>query len=477
MKKRPIVWVLTIALLASFGFGACGCGKKKLPAPPQAQPQPAPQAPAPIQGKALVEKLTQQYPELLWLASADVRKTEEGQAAVDKPYSEQLFGKKFIEFDRSVMALHCLKLILDGSDKSYDEFTAAQPAAAKLSRDSFRVLHEQGLAVIKSRYLGMSAAEITAALETALVLGDMGKSEKARTIFKSYGATAPDHDDFYGEAMKVLQKQPRLANSYARLTSRGKRLLNTVANLAHYGHITHLEGGPAMFAQLKQSKIASSDPKALAFDLFVHTCDVMGALGHLNNSSSLVYTEPTHRGMQAMAASCCVLSDSTKTEADAYEAYLAQRAAWLGLNAAQPDDRVLARIGAMLRLFTPEEGAQLKEAMQQISEQDRMRIAVQFNPAQQTGRTPTYMPTVLVNLFNNQTLGAAPQERLSKAVVYGLPFLAKVLEKQKQRLEQGQANPDVPLNFNTIAGVAKTAPRQLAEKDFTIDAEGMVALK
>jgi len=471
--KKHTGWLLTITLLASVCFSACKCQKS------QQQPQPKPSAAVVLpEGKQWAAAIVVHYPEILWLANAEVRKTEEGQAAVDKPYSEQLFGQKFIEFDRSLMSLYCLKLILDGSEKAYQEFTSAQAENVKLSKESFLALHQQGETLLKSNYQGMTPAEMRQAFETALVLGDMGKSEKARAIFHPYGAQAPDHDDFHGQAMQILKDRSSLSRSFSRLSYRSKQLLTKVANLAHYGHVTHLEGGPSMLTKLKQSKIPSSDPTALSFDLFVHTCDVAGALGHVNNKSSLVYTETTHRAMQAMANACRVLSDPSKTEANAYDAYLAVRASWLGLNPSDRDDRVLTRIAAMLRLFTPEEGASLKNAMLQLDQQDRERIVAELDVrlGEEIGRTPTYMPAVLVNLYNNRDLGATPSERLSQTVVRGLPFIARVLQQHKQQLLQHQADPEIPLNFNKIAGVAKSAPDLLQQKPFTIDAEGGVAL-
>ncbi|HEY5234761.1 MAG TPA: hypothetical protein VIJ14_01175, partial [Rhabdochlamydiaceae bacterium] len=422
--------------------------------------------------------MTVQYPEIVWLANAQVRKTEEGQATADKPYSEQLYSQKFIEFDRSLMSLYCLKLILNGSDKAYQEFTAAQPENVRLTRESFQQLHAQGKSLLDSNYQDLSPLQMQQSMETALVLGDIGKSERARDVFRPYGANAPDHDDFYGEALKVLQTRPRLSRSFMKLPFAAKQLLGKVANLAHYGHVIHLEGGPSMFTKLKNSDVAAKDPTALSFDLFVHTCDVAGALGHVNNTSSIVYTEQTHLAMQAMASACRVLSDPTKTETDAYNAYLTVRASWLGLNPSDRDDRVLTRIAAMLRLFTPEEGSALKNAILQLSSQDRQRIVSQFDVrfGEEIGRTPTYMPAVLVNLSNNKDLGATSTERLSQAVIRGLPFIARVLEQHQQQILQHQADPEIPLNFNQVAGIVKSMPQLLQKNTFQINADGNVTV-
>jgi hypothetical protein len=84
------------------------------------------------------------------------------------------------------------------------------------------------------------------------------------------------------------------------------------------------------------------------------------------------------------------------------------------------------------------------------------------------------MPAVLVNLANNGKLGETKKERLSKAVTMGLPFIARVLEKQQMRLERGLADPQIPLNFNKMAGIAKSAP-ELLEKEFSINRDGLVS--
>lgn len=408
-----------------------------------------------------VRECVDQYPEVLWLADANVRKTEEGTGAHSGTYSEQLFGQKYVEFDRTIMTLHCLKLVLDGSDIAYQEFTKDQPENVRLSRQNFALLHQKGQELLKTQDLRV--------LETSLVLGDIGKSEKARAVFKPYGAKAPDHDDFHEEVMKILQNNPRLCPSFDRLDANGKKLLCQTANLAHFGHITHLEGGPSMFSQLKKSKVSSAE---LEFALFVHTCDVAGALGHVNKESSLVYTETSHLAMEAMRNACRLLLDETKTELDAYNAYLTIRAEWLGLDPNDRISRVLARVGASLRLFTPEEGRILKEAVLKLDAETKELIISQLD-GKEFGRTPTYIPAVLVNLANNTKLGATKEERLTKSALLGLPFVARVLEQHEKN---ESADLSIPLNFNQVAGVAKTNPNLLTN-DFIIDSEGNVCIQ
>lgn len=433
---------------------------------------------SPYSGIILVQKCIRQYPEVLWMANGGVKHTQEGIASSKEPYSEQLFGKRFVEFDRTMMTLYCLKLILNGSDTAYELFTKSQPEEVRLTRESFRDLQAQAQKLLKSRFKNLSEEQIAQVMELALILGDMGKSERAREVFKQYGVYAPDHDDFHGEAMRVLEKHPHICSSFFVLPAAAKELLIQSANLAHYGHITHLEGSIEMFDQLVGQK-ENLDPFMLSFDLFVHTCDVAGALGHVENQSSLVYNEQTHQAMQAMKEAVEIVIGPETSAVDALNCYLEKRAAWLHLDSADPSDRVLTRIGAMLRLFTEKDGQILREAFRELDVEMQERIALELDIREDNPynlRTPTYMPAVLVNLSNNLSLGESREERLKSAMKIGLPFLAKALMLQKVLVLSEKLIPSIPLCFNEAAGVAKENPHLLSG-EFSIDSDGNIHIE
>lgn len=414
-----------------------------------------------VEGRAWAEACVKRYPEISWLADSDVKKTEEGRALEGSPYSEQIYGKKFIEFDRTIMTLRCLKLFLQGDEQAYLELTKDQPQDKRLSKESFQEIHKMGLSLIDSKYEGLSSDQIALTLETALVLADMGKSPKARAKFSSYGVAAPDHDDFYAQAVPVMQKHPELSSSFTQLPLASQKLLAKISGLIHYGHVTHCEGGAEMFTQLKQSGVAASDPFAVRLDCFVHLCDVAGAAGHVNNKSSLMCTAPTYQALKITYDACLVLSDPAKEESDACNAYVAVRASWLGLDAADPTDYVLTRFGSMLRLFTPQEGEGLKKAFLKLDDQQRAHVLKEFGMQKYERRTPTYMPAVLLNLYNFDP--KASLDTKMELAVTALPFLANVLQSQKP-------NAQAPLNFNKVAGVVKEDPDLVKYGDFEIDA-------
>lgn len=228
----------------------------------------------PTDGRIWVIQIIQRYPEILWLAD----RKEEAKAVLGNSSSEQFFGQKCIEFDRTLMRLRSLKLILDGSDYAYEMFTGTQPEETRLARESFAHLHAKGKALLATGWGDLSEWQMVQAMETALILGDMGKSGKARELFAPYGVRAPDPDNFYGEAMEVLKDHPELSASFARLPPSSQSLLSQTA--------------------LKSNALAANDPTILAFYFFVYTCDIAGALGDIDPDCSLTYTEPTHQAMK-----------------------------------------------------------------------------------------------------------------------------------------------------------------------------------
>ena len=396
------------------------------------------------------------YPELEWL-KGDVQMTQEGVGKA--PHAE---------LERALTSLRCFRLILQGDEAAYYQFIQHQPVNQQLTRQSFEALRWDALLLVRG-HPTLTPEQMSDLIETALVLGDMGKSAQARALFEPYGVLAADHDEFYAKAMIVLARHPTLCPSFATLPMLSQKLLVQASDVAHEGHITHLEGGPEMFFQLRRSKILTEAPLAWQLHFFVHRCDIAGALGHVQPEGSLVYTEQAHQSLQAVATASRVMIDPTKTELDAYNAYLATRASWLGFDPTVPADRVLTRLGAMLRLYTPAQGEVLRHAVSQLHGPDWNRIVLQWNfhEINLARQTPTYLPATLVNLANNPALGATADERLTQAITLGLPFLACVLDGRSRQ----------PLCFNPIAGLAKTNPQLLRSAHYQIDPDGAVAIK
>ncbi len=317
-------------------------------------------------------------------------------------------------------------------------------------------------------------------MKMALIFGDMSKTKEARKLAKEYGIEEPDHDHFLH---LVLDKCPDIFPSYKKLSPTVKEWLKKEFPI-HLGHLTHLEGGPEMLTLLKKTDVAKTNPEVIDFFLFVHSCDIAGALAHVNSEGSLTYNENIHQTMIVIGETLKLLA--MQDEPAVLKYYIKKRAQWLGLNPETKEGRILTRIGAMMRFYTSQQGDMLKDAFLQLKQQSV--ILEGFDPLTGwLGRTPTYIPAVLLNFKDNPKCGSTPEERLSFALNHGLTFILNVMndhESQIKRLENAKILDEnksalsklksLTLCFNTTAKQAKESPEILISNKFQVDQEGNV---
>lgn len=404
------------------------------------------------------------YPELAWLAQEKVRGTQEGISSVQPiKLSQALYGKTYDEFDRTLHTLKDLELFLEGTKEAYEEFIQGQPVKGQLTFKSLQEVGEAARSLIKKN------PEYYEAMKISLIFGDMGKTEQARGLAKQHGIEEADHDHFL---QQVLLKCPEIFPSYTKLSSFVRGILKKEFPL-HVGHFTHLEGGSEILTPLKQLGLVKNELETVDFFLFVHTCDVAGALAHVNPRGSLTYTENTHKTFQALQEALKLLA--TNDESTALKYYLTKRAQWLGLNAEDENDQVLTRLGAMLRYYSQDEGKILQKAFSKVDKDNRDLIRQQFNPLTvRSGRTPTYIPAVLLNLKNNSKCGETEEERLFFVFQQGLPFILNVLRVEAEKSKKVSSLTSLTLCFNALAKQAKENPWLLKTKTYLISPEGDV---
>lgn len=408
------------------------------------------------------------YPEISWLGGKGVRQTHDmqngGIIEEDQSPSFRIYGQKYPEFDRTILSLMSLNWFVKGGEESYKAFTASQKEPDKLSYGQFSELHK--------RYVKLIASGVTLQdFEIALVLGDTGKTEAARAEFG--GIKVSDHDEFLKEA---LHKNPSLFPSFKKLTHWAQKTLPEISGILHFGHFLHLEGGVEMILPLMKARIVEEDPKSLEFDFLIHMADVSGAGGHINPTSSIVMTDNVYRALMAIDASLNLLKKNDTTAIEVLESYIQARALWIGLNLKTPKNRVLTRLSAMIRLYGKEDGSVLNQAFEKFDETQKSFFIKMFDPLSPDlpEITPTYIPALLANLYNNKSLGETPEQRLSRTLEIGLPFVSRVLKRYQDQLSEGKGNRIDPLNFNDMARVAKESPEKLSSLSILIDAENNV---
>jgi len=431
-----------------------------------------------------LKKAIHTYPEIAWFAEKEATETQEENSSENpESWSKMLFeGKQYAEFDRTLMSLKCLNLILNGSHEAYAILTRDQKENEKLSWLSFHILEKKYFNLIAniSLHLSITKKQAIELFETALVLRNIGKTKKARDFFLQYNLTCPDHNDFYVEVIKILKnKKLNIFTSFNEFNEAIKDFLTHASYLAHYGHITHLEGDANMFLTLIAKRETNVNfSLLLQFDFFVHLCNVAGAQGHVNPNSSLVLNEKSYQALMATYDACKLLEKKGKTKEDAFEKYISYRAKMLGLNPKQAEDRALTNIGCMLRLFSKEDGFMLKKAFLNLLPEDQRKIILMLIKKDYSNYpSPTNVVSMLINLFNNSVLQGPFEERLSEVIKMCFLFFDKVIKKYENLIKTQSSVAKIPLNFNEIARVAKSSlPYDIVFKDFVIQKDGLVML-
>jgi len=422
----------------------------------------------PAEDLAWIRKLLIEYQELSWLTKNDVHVTPENEVHNPKnSYSFKLFGANFPEFDRTIMTLNCLNLFLDGKYEDYLQLVYLQPEADRLEWKSFLDIQRNIHSILQNMDQAKQK-ETRKVLEIALILGDVVKTKNVEKLASQKGILISDYDCSY---RLILTSCPEIFPSYEKLSGYGKELLYKLSFQRCFGYIAHLESGAELFSLLKNGNLLTKDEEIFDLALFVYQCDVGGALGHVDAPSSIAYNEQSHLIANAVKEACLCLKH--QDESAAFERYLSIRADWLGFDITSPLNRVLARIGAMLRLTKPDEGKMLKESFLKLPPDDLSLIVDAFNIPKGDIKTKIsmYIPAVLVNLSNNMMLGSKKKERLSQTIHIGLPFIAKVLNSYKM-----SKSPVKTLNFDEVAKVAREEPTRLAKDHYSVDSFGHIIL-
>lgn len=412
-----------------------------------------------------VEELLIRFPELSWYANDHVRRTFEGNyKQPDFSWSKSLYNKVYPEFDRAILSLWCLRAFYNGSQEAWRFMIAPQETKEALTWESFQEIHNQ-LTYLIDNHPGLSKEEVLLSMETYLVLADCSKTPYAQAKAREWVNFSTDSKDFFQQTLLMC---PQIYPSLKRLSYPCLELLRRTAFPLHMGHIRHLEGCPLTMRRLIDSKLLQHYPDDFQFFYLVDLCDSAAFLGQITVKGSLFLTEPMHQANLEAKHSCeCTLQ---LDEHDAFMDYLAKRAQALGLDVSSKQDRVLTRIGAMLRFNDPQYGPMLRKAFSKLNIELQAQVLSQLDVRNHDPmkRTPNYIPAVLFNLLQNEKLGNNYQDRLDKTFILGLPFIASVLKDHRRTLRMRRADPRIPLNFNPVARKVADNPYILNHVRFQI---------
>lgn len=420
----------------------------------------------------VIEPLLAKYPEIKWFADPGVFTTPEMPTAVSPTpsWTQQLASKqlipasnkKYVELERMLQSVVCLHLLQLGTDEAYRYWIQAQNEAP-LTRESFQTLHEMLKTLLKTE------SEVYTALEASLVYSDLGKTPTAKRLAKAVNISNPDHDDFM-EAIYTASSATRvkIIPSFEILNPavQAHVLALHKAVPLHWGHALHLEGGALMFARLLKS---NPKPQHVQLAFLIQVCDVAASAAHTNPNGAVAFNQLTFMGYQSVLATVNLLLTERNTSS-AFKKLIEDRRGWVNYPKQDtPETRVLSRICAFIRFFTPEQGLALQTAATNIwnVKEDRELLTSVFDIERGINtwtRNPTYINGALLNLLNIEP--TKPLVERCERVLQGALAEARIC---RQYESLGHHTSDTPLCFQQFAEQAKSNPSWFLKATFRIE--------
>jgi len=167
------------------------------------------------------------------------------------------------------------------------------------------------------------------------------------------------------------------------------------------------------------------------------------------------------------------------SQEEALTSYVDFRVGLLGLDPQRKEDRVLGRMGAMMRLFTPEEGQALATAYHFLGEEQKKVVEQEFDPLKtREERTPTYIPAVFVNFIDSaMKQEVTKEEATQRCLKEGVVPMASFLHKYREGKANQPYTPQMTLNFNKSAGQVRNNIKIFENHYFYMDEDWNVILK
>jgi hypothetical protein len=332
-----------------------------------------------------------------------------------------------IEVKRALSRWHCYALLLDGRYASYEKFIACQPAAEKLSFETFKKL---------ATILEIQSNDAKAALEISCFIAMSDKAKILATNAKI--KFSMDSEKFLSD---TIAQCPQIFPAISLLNPRAKKLMASIFLPDTHGrHMLYTEGGKNMFTVIS-TKIAegsfSKEDYGVWFGRWI--ANIAGFRGHEQPKGSAYLTEDT-------GAAVLLLNDElsclwNNPQYDVLNHYLVKRGAQLGVK-----EKYLAHVGAMMRLYKTEDGKILQQWFDNLPETiQRKRVDAYEKFSCGYFATPTYEPAVMDNLL---ALGCGMQEALEISAQISEQAMAAYFHQIEKHKLNGKTT---PLSYRDIA--------------------------
>jgi len=330
--------------------------------------------------------VAQRYPEMYHLIGKAEATPEGNPILKESAWTYQVFPHTdveptAIEAERTLVSLLCFKWVLTNQ---YEKFTGVQEAKVRLTRASFAALHG---------YTERVAARTEETLEFCLysiACNDLGKTQFCITEHgKRIKLSAADHDLLLFE---LLQQAPDLFPAFR------KRLTPALQEIYIKGLGANLNLGQMVQGENFACNLLAMqalDPNSRELRLVCELFDFAGILGHVNASGSLIMTEENY-----VAYSKAIVELMTEPKEYAYQRYIIQRGALVGIDVTTPQGFAKARLATLARAFTPDIGAMIQVVWDTLSLDTQTLLTRELNITGCDGERGIllyYAPAVIAN--------------------------------------------------------------------------------
>ncbi len=332
-----------------------------------------------------------------------------------------------IEVKRILSRLHSVKLLLEGGSLSYSAFVQSQTADIVLSEDNFNRLSRfiQELTPTSQECL-MATCFITKSDQAIMAVPEKQKSE-----------LPADSEQFITH---MVTHFPKLFPICALLTEDAINLLPyAFYKNSHARQILDMEGGYNMVSSIANA-IRVGEITYEQYNLWFARwiINIAGLDGHVNHNGSIYLTEPVANCIWALKLELDQLWLNQNHQV--IDNYLAFREKQL-----EVDGIYIAYLGALMRQYSPKKGLEIQAWFESLSESEqREKILVFKTQLEQTRITPTFKPTVLVNLLQ----AGCP---VRDALTIFTEVESQAMHLYTAAIAEGRISESTPLSYRNIA--------------------------
>lgn len=403
-----------------------------------------------------------------------------------------------LEVRRCLSRLYNLELLLQGGS-TFDAFIAVQeknnPLNPPLAKEHYLALTQK---FANLDPLTTDTLRVTTIL-TAFPLSPKARENADRVLgknnykFDSVEFLADTVDDIekakaiYPVVHDLFEKYPKNEDRL-RIT---KLIQSALSHRRHYRHMMYTEGNENMYHGLIDAiRSGKLDKEAYEFWKLHWTVNIAGFRGNESVKGSNYLTHNTFMAMNLLENLLDKIeTDPLLTPREILTGYLRSRAAFLGLERFKklaPEERkLLAHVGSMMRMYTPQEGKFLAIAVGLMPKNMLVELSkAYFDSEYKQKPTPTYVPAFFQNakdkltqLFKNELIMRLIKEMekaeselegghlkeinpgliesaLTNAVmiVACLPLYLSALSQYNAKWKKGEIANGDPLSFRLCAG-------------------------